>query len=97
MSVFFPLVLLTVLKRTKKSKNDLINAEEGDDHFTDISSVGENDTRDTILAILLQKSILNFHTERSMMYCVPLLCQNNIHLIISLNRLATLKIFKVNY
>ncbi|KAF3696304.1 Voltage-dependent N-type calcium channel subunit alpha-1B Brain calcium channel III [Channa argus] len=30
----------SVLKRTKKSKNDLINAEEGDDHFTDISSVG---------------------------------------------------------
>uniref|UniRef100_A0A8C5I298 Voltage-dependent N-type calcium channel subunit alpha-1B-like n=1 Tax=Gouania willdenowi TaxID=441366 RepID=A0A8C5I298_GOUWI len=32
--------LLTVLKRNKKSKNDLINAEEGEDHFTDISSVG---------------------------------------------------------
>uniref|UniRef100_A0A3Q3J762 Voltage-dependent N-type calcium channel subunit alpha n=1 Tax=Monopterus albus TaxID=43700 RepID=A0A3Q3J762_MONAL len=29
-----------LLKRTKKSKNDLINAEDGDDHFTDISSVG---------------------------------------------------------
>ncbi|XP_025767711.1 voltage-dependent N-type calcium channel subunit alpha-1B isoform X8 [Oreochromis niloticus] len=29
----------SVLKRTRKSKNDLINAEEGDDHFTDISSV----------------------------------------------------------
>ncbi|XP_037387307.1 calcium channel, voltage-dependent, N type, alpha 1B subunit, a isoform X9 [Pygocentrus nattereri] len=28
-----------VLKRSKKSKNDLINAEEGEDHFTDISSV----------------------------------------------------------
>ncbi|XP_068617016.1 voltage-dependent N-type calcium channel subunit alpha-1B-like [Brachionichthys hirsutus] len=27
------------LKRTKKSKNDLINAEEGEDHFTDISSI----------------------------------------------------------
>ncbi|XP_069022297.1 LOW QUALITY PROTEIN: calcium channel, voltage-dependent, N type, alpha 1B subunit, a [Embiotoca jacksoni] len=33
------LVMSAVLKRTKKSKNDLINAEEGDDHFTDISSV----------------------------------------------------------
>nr|XP_015222183.1 PREDICTED: voltage-dependent N-type calcium channel subunit alpha-1B-like isoform X19 [Lepisosteus oculatus] len=33
---------LDVLKRakTKKSKNDLIHAEEGEDHFTDISSVG---------------------------------------------------------
>eukprot|EP00062_Callorhinchus_milii_P011414 gi/632957387/ref/XP_007894449.1/ PREDICTED: voltage-dependent N-type calcium channel subunit alpha-1B [Callorhinchus milii] len=33
---------LDVLKRatTKKSKNDLIHAEEGDEHFTDISSVG---------------------------------------------------------
>uniref|UniRef100_A0A6Q2XN12 Voltage-dependent N-type calcium channel subunit alpha n=1 Tax=Esox lucius TaxID=8010 RepID=A0A6Q2XN12_ESOLU len=31
---------LDVLKRAKKSKNDLINAEEGEDHFTDISSVG---------------------------------------------------------
>uniref|UniRef100_A0A3B3R787 Voltage-dependent N-type calcium channel subunit alpha n=1 Tax=Paramormyrops kingsleyae TaxID=1676925 RepID=A0A3B3R787_9TELE len=33
---------LDVLKRVKakKSKNDLINAEEGEDHFTDISSVG---------------------------------------------------------
>nr|XP_021331853.1 voltage-dependent N-type calcium channel subunit alpha-1B isoform X8 [Danio rerio] len=30
---------LPVLKRAKKSKNDLINAEEGEDHFTDISSV----------------------------------------------------------
>uniref|UniRef100_A0A8C5I6S4 Voltage-dependent N-type calcium channel subunit alpha-1B-like n=1 Tax=Gouania willdenowi TaxID=441366 RepID=A0A8C5I6S4_GOUWI len=30
----------SVLKRNKKSKNDLINAEEGEDHFTDISSVG---------------------------------------------------------
>ncbi|XP_035768983.1 calcium channel, voltage-dependent, N type, alpha 1B subunit, a [Neolamprologus brichardi] len=30
----------SVLKRTRKSKNDLINAEEGEDHFTDISSVG---------------------------------------------------------
>uniref|UniRef100_A0A4W6G325 Voltage-dependent N-type calcium channel subunit alpha n=1 Tax=Lates calcarifer TaxID=8187 RepID=A0A4W6G325_LATCA len=29
-----------LLKRTKKSKNELINAEEGEDHFTDISSVG---------------------------------------------------------
>ncbi|XP_054867189.1 calcium channel, voltage-dependent, N type, alpha 1B subunit, a isoform X5 [Amphiprion ocellaris] len=29
----------SVLKRTKKSKNDLISAEEGEDHFTDISSV----------------------------------------------------------
>ncbi|XP_010767378.1 probable voltage-dependent N-type calcium channel subunit alpha-1B, partial [Notothenia coriiceps] len=29
----------SVLKRTKKSKNDLINAEEGEDNFTDISSV----------------------------------------------------------
>uniref|UniRef100_A0A4W5P5X8 Voltage-dependent N-type calcium channel subunit alpha n=1 Tax=Hucho hucho TaxID=62062 RepID=A0A4W5P5X8_9TELE len=29
-----------MLKRAKKSKNDLINAEEGEDHFTDISSVG---------------------------------------------------------
>ncbi|XP_053725700.1 calcium channel, voltage-dependent, N type, alpha 1B subunit, a isoform X11 [Synchiropus splendidus] len=29
----------SVLKRSKKSKNDLINAEEGEDHFTDISSV----------------------------------------------------------
>ncbi|XP_039514892.1 calcium channel, voltage-dependent, N type, alpha 1B subunit, a isoform X5 [Pimephales promelas] len=28
-----------VLKIAKKSKNDLINAEEGEDHFTDISSV----------------------------------------------------------
>uniref|UniRef100_A0A8C7HYM3 Voltage-dependent N-type calcium channel subunit alpha n=1 Tax=Oncorhynchus kisutch TaxID=8019 RepID=A0A8C7HYM3_ONCKI len=29
----------------KKSKNDLINAEEGEDHFTDISSVGSPFTR----------------------------------------------------
>lgn len=35
--------LHTVLKRAaiKKSKNDLIHAEEGEDHFTDICSVGE--------------------------------------------------------
>uniref|UniRef100_A0A8C7I1G1 Voltage-dependent N-type calcium channel subunit alpha n=1 Tax=Oncorhynchus kisutch TaxID=8019 RepID=A0A8C7I1G1_ONCKI len=35
----------SVLKRAKKSKNDLINAEEGEDHFTDISSVGSPFTR----------------------------------------------------
>uniref|UniRef100_A0A674D272 Voltage-dependent N-type calcium channel subunit alpha n=1 Tax=Salmo trutta TaxID=8032 RepID=A0A674D272_SALTR len=29
----------------KKSKNDLINAEEGEDHFTDVSSVGSPFTR----------------------------------------------------
>ncbi|XP_044051070.1 voltage-dependent N-type calcium channel subunit alpha-1B-like isoform X6 [Siniperca chuatsi] len=29
----------SVLKRSKKSKNDLINAEDGEDHFIDISSV----------------------------------------------------------
>lgn len=34
-----------VLKRAKKSKNDLINAEEGEDHFTDISSVGKFQAR----------------------------------------------------
>lgn len=35
--------LHAVLKRAaiKKSKNDLIHAEEGEDHFTDICSVGE--------------------------------------------------------
>lgn len=34
--------VLTVLKRgkTKKGKNDLISAEEGEDPFADISSVG---------------------------------------------------------
>uniref|UniRef100_A0AAR2LUR3 Voltage-dependent N-type calcium channel subunit alpha n=1 Tax=Pygocentrus nattereri TaxID=42514 RepID=A0AAR2LUR3_PYGNA len=31
-------LMFSVLKRSKKSKNDLINAEEGEDHFTDISS-----------------------------------------------------------
>ncbi|XP_051278200.1 calcium channel, voltage-dependent, N type, alpha 1B subunit, a isoform X1 [Dicentrarchus labrax] len=36
----------SVLKRTKKSKNDLINTEEGEeDHFTYISSVGSPYTR----------------------------------------------------
>lgn len=39
----FPTCL--VLKRAKKSKNDLINAEEGEDHFTDISSVGKTQTQ----------------------------------------------------
>ncbi|XP_034451583.1 calcium channel, voltage-dependent, N type, alpha 1B subunit, a isoform X6 [Hippoglossus hippoglossus] len=38
----------SVLKRTKKSKNDLINAEEGEDHLTDISSVGEDDLRHNV-------------------------------------------------
>lgn len=42
------LIVLTVLKRTRKSKNDLINAEEGGDHFTDISSVGEYDIYHTL-------------------------------------------------
>lgn len=43
--VFF-LDVFAVLKRTRKSKNDLINAEEGEDHFTDISSIGEDNTLD---------------------------------------------------
>nr|XP_054590580.1 voltage-dependent N-type calcium channel subunit alpha-1B [Nothobranchius furzeri] len=34
----------SVLKRTKKSKNDLINAEEGEDHFTNISSVAPQES-----------------------------------------------------
>lgn len=38
--------VFAVLKRTRKSKNDLINAEEGEDHFTDISSVGEDSALD---------------------------------------------------
>lgn len=38
----------SVLKRgkVKKSKNDLIHAEEGEDHFTDISSVGKDPSFD---------------------------------------------------
>ncbi|XP_054466984.1 calcium channel, voltage-dependent, N type, alpha 1B subunit, a [Anoplopoma fimbria] len=38
----------SVLKRAKKSKNDLINAEEAEDHFTDISSVGSPFTRTSL-------------------------------------------------
>ncbi|XP_036382022.1 calcium channel, voltage-dependent, N type, alpha 1B subunit, a [Megalops cyprinoides] len=40
----------SVLKRAKvkKSKNDLINAEEGEDHFTDISSVGSPFARGSV-------------------------------------------------
>uniref|UniRef100_A0A3B5LQ11 Voltage-dependent N-type calcium channel subunit alpha n=1 Tax=Xiphophorus couchianus TaxID=32473 RepID=A0A3B5LQ11_9TELE len=37
---YYLVPFFAVLKRTKKSKNDLINTEEGEDHFTDISSVG---------------------------------------------------------
>lgn len=35
--------MYVVLKRAKvkKGKNDLIDAEEGEEHFTDISSVGK--------------------------------------------------------
>lgn len=43
--IFLPVcaVLFTVLKRgkVKKGKNDLIGAEEGEDPFADISSVGK--------------------------------------------------------
>ncbi|KAM8934722.1 voltage-dependent N-type calcium channel subunit alpha-1B isoform 2-T2 [Pelodytes ibericus] len=41
---------LDVLKRAtiKKSKNDLIHAEEGDDHFTDICSVGSPFARSSL-------------------------------------------------
>lgn len=37
------LAVCVVLKRAKvkKGKNDLIGAEEGEEHFTDISSVGK--------------------------------------------------------
>uniref|UniRef100_A0A3B3E2D1 Voltage-dependent N-type calcium channel subunit alpha n=1 Tax=Oryzias melastigma TaxID=30732 RepID=A0A3B3E2D1_ORYME len=37
-----------VLKRTKKSKNELINAEEAEDHYTDISSVGSPFARGSV-------------------------------------------------
>lgn len=49
--------MCSVLKRAKKSKNDLINAEEGEDHFTDISSVGKANARESDLLI-----IVSFHT-----------------------------------
>ncbi|CDQ88598.1 unnamed protein product [Oncorhynchus mykiss] len=45
-----------VLKRTKKSKNDLINAEEGEDHFTDISSVGKANARSPFARASLKSS-----------------------------------------
>ncbi|CAG5918538.1 unnamed protein product [Menidia menidia] len=38
----------SVLKRTKRSKNDLISTEEGEDHFTDISSVGSPFARGSV-------------------------------------------------
>ncbi|KAF6733911.1 Voltage-dependent N-type calcium channel subunit alpha-1B [Oryzias melastigma] len=38
----------SVLKRTKKSKNELINAEEAEDHYTDISSVGSPFARGSV-------------------------------------------------
>lgn len=40
-----------VLKRgkVKKSKNDLIGAEEGEDHFTDMSSVGKTQPSCTLI------------------------------------------------
>uniref|UniRef100_A0A8D3CIH0 Voltage-dependent N-type calcium channel subunit alpha n=1 Tax=Scophthalmus maximus TaxID=52904 RepID=A0A8D3CIH0_SCOMX len=37
MGFLFLHILFAVLKRTKKSKNDLINAEEGEDHFSSVS------------------------------------------------------------
>lgn len=55
-----------MLKRTKKSKDDLINAEEGEDHFTDISSVGEDDN--------LRHSIC--HYTASLHTLQPLNCVN---------------------
>lgn len=47
------LIVLTVLRMTKKSKNDLINAEEDGDQLTDISSVGEYDISHTLPVPLL--------------------------------------------
>lgn len=60
--------MFAVLKRTKKSKNDLINAEEGEDHFTDISSVGEDDTLDTISAYNCRSPNCPTYTSSSFLF-----------------------------
>lgn len=65
-------MLFAVMKRgkIKKGKNDLIRAEEGEDPFADMSSVGKSDTfslnrsageghRTQSVHSLLQKSILS--------------------------------------
>ncbi|XP_051976308.1 probable voltage-dependent N-type calcium channel subunit alpha-1B [Xyrauchen texanus] len=45
-----------VLKRAKKSKNDLINAEEGEDHFTDILSVAPHGSPFTRMSVKSSKN-----------------------------------------
>uniref|UniRef100_A0A8C7KRX4 Voltage-dependent N-type calcium channel subunit alpha n=1 Tax=Oncorhynchus kisutch TaxID=8019 RepID=A0A8C7KRX4_ONCKI len=63
---------LDVLKRgkVKKSKNDLIGAEEGEDHFTDMSSVGSPFGRASVKSSKLESSSYFRRKERRMRFFI---------------------------
>uniref|UniRef100_A0A8C7KYF1 Voltage-dependent N-type calcium channel subunit alpha n=1 Tax=Oncorhynchus kisutch TaxID=8019 RepID=A0A8C7KYF1_ONCKI len=61
-----------LLKRgkVKKSKNDLIGAEEGEDHFTDMSSVGSPFGRASVKSSKLESSSYFRRKERRMRFFI---------------------------
>uniref|UniRef100_A0A674EGE0 Voltage-dependent N-type calcium channel subunit alpha n=1 Tax=Salmo trutta TaxID=8032 RepID=A0A674EGE0_SALTR len=63
---------LDVLKRgkVKKRKNDLIGAEEGEDHFTDMSSVGSPFGRASVKSSKLESSSYFRRKERRMRFFI---------------------------
>uniref|UniRef100_A0A8C7KNS6 Voltage-dependent N-type calcium channel subunit alpha n=1 Tax=Oncorhynchus kisutch TaxID=8019 RepID=A0A8C7KNS6_ONCKI len=66
---FFYSVLLKRGK-VKKSKNDLIGAEEGEDHFTDMSSVGSPFGRASVKSSKLESSSYFRRKERRMRFFI---------------------------
>ncbi|CAL8297347.1 unnamed protein product [Gadus morhua 'NCC'] len=60
----------SVLKRGKKSKNELINAEEGEDHFTDISSVGSPFARASLKSAKMESSSYFRRKEKRLRFTI---------------------------
>uniref|UniRef100_A0A8C5C9D1 Voltage-dependent N-type calcium channel subunit alpha n=1 Tax=Gadus morhua TaxID=8049 RepID=A0A8C5C9D1_GADMO len=59
-----------MLKRGKKSKNELINAEEGEDHFTDISSVGSPFARASLKSAKMESSSYFRRKEKRLRFTI---------------------------
>ncbi|XP_039631746.1 calcium channel, voltage-dependent, N type, alpha 1B subunit, a [Polypterus senegalus] len=92
---------LDVLKRakTKKSKNDLIHAEEGEDHFTDISSVGSPFARASLKSGKNDSSSYFRRKEKRLRFCIRRMvkAQSFYWIVLCLVALNTLCVAIVHY
>uniref|UniRef100_A0A8C4ZFR6 Calcium channel, voltage-dependent, N type, alpha 1B subunit, a n=1 Tax=Gadus morhua TaxID=8049 RepID=A0A8C4ZFR6_GADMO len=57
-------------RKGKKSKNELINAEEGEDHFTDISSVGSPFARASLKSAKMESSSYFRRKEKRLRFTI---------------------------